>query len=61
MKTTLITGGGRSGKGKGPKGGPKHRHSDDGAPRRTQASPPKKERPIDPDNPFAILQQLKND
>jgi len=47
-------------KGRNAKGG-KPRHKDQGAARQMQASPPKKDRPIDPDNPFAVLQQLKND
>ena len=55
------------GRGKGPrdgrKGGPKGKRGQDKgqAPRRLGAGPPKKDRPVDPDNPFAILQQLKSD
>jgi len=30
-------------------------------PRRDQIRPPRKDKPIDPDNPFAILQRLKRD
>ncbi|MEM7060006.1 MAG: helicase-related protein [Pseudomonadota bacterium] len=37
------------------------RGKEHGGPRKMQASPPKREKPIDPDNPFAVLQQLKND
>ncbi len=47
------------GKGKGPKGGkhggPKH----EGA-RQFEARPPKKDKPIDPDNPFAVLAALRD-
>jgi len=52
--------GGGKGKGKGPKG-PRRGPKPEGGPRKMEARPPKKERPIDPDNPFAILQQLKSD
>ncbi|TQS73235.1 hypothetical protein ERN12_05580 [Rhodobacteraceae bacterium] len=48
-------GGGGKPKGKGaPKGAQK------GGNRKFEARPPKKEKPIDPDNPFAVLAQLKD-
>ncbi|MEM6623424.1 MAG: helicase-related protein [Pseudomonadota bacterium] len=48
------------GKGKGKSRGPKGKPRDDG-PRRMEARPPKKSDKVDPDNPFAVLQQLKRD
>ncbi|MEL7000794.1 MAG: hypothetical protein AAFP68_21310, partial [Pseudomonadota bacterium] len=48
------------GKGKG-KGGKKPRREDKkSGPRVISAGPKKSDKPIDPDNPFAVLQQLKN-
>ena len=43
-------------KGKGPKG----KRKEGGGPRQMEARPPRKEKAIDPDNPFAVLQQLKD-
>lgn len=57
----------KEGKGKPRQGGGKKpgqkgkRGKDQGSPRKMEARPPKREKPIDPDNPFAVLQQLKND
>ena len=51
-----------AGKGKGKGRGPKGKGGGkDSGPRRMEARPPKKDRPIDPDNPFAILQKLKDE
>ncbi|HET7409598.1 MAG TPA: hypothetical protein VFJ13_05315, partial [Paracoccaceae bacterium] len=45
---------------KGPKGkGPKRDRAED-KPRQYESRPPRAEKPVDPDSPFAILQQLKN-
>ncbi|MFE3836492.1 helicase-related protein [Pseudogemmobacter sonorensis] len=46
------------GKPKG-KGKPRHDRGQDQAPRNFEARPPRKDRPIDPDNPFAALLALK--
>lgn len=48
---------GGKGKPKG-KGGPKGER--DKGPKTFEARPPKKEKPVDPDNPFAVLAALKN-
>ncbi len=48
--------GGKGGQGKGGKGKPERRND---GPKNFEARPPKKERPIDPDNPFAALMALK--
>ncbi|MEM1162530.1 MAG: helicase-related protein [Pseudomonadota bacterium] len=59
--------GGGKGKAKGKGGGKgfgkggKPRREDDRGPRKMSAQPPKKDRPIDPDSPFAILQKLKGE
>ncbi len=53
--------GGKGGGKGGPKGKRKDRGRDDRGPRKISAGPPKKDRPVDPDNPFAVLQQLKRD
>ncbi|WP_116085671.1 helicase-related protein [Tropicimonas sp. IMCC34011] len=45
--------------GKGPRGGKKDGKSGN-APRAFEARPPKKDKPIDPDNPFAALAALKD-
>ncbi|MFK7944173.1 MAG: helicase-related protein [Paracoccaceae bacterium] len=43
------------------KGGPKGKGGGkDGGPRRMEARPPRQEKPMDPDSPFAILQKLKD-
>ncbi|MFN4157486.1 MAG: helicase-related protein [Gemmobacter sp.] len=49
--------GDRPPKGKGSK--PDHRPRDAGSPRPQEARPPREEKPIDPDNPFAVLAALK--
>jgi len=56
---------GKGGEGRGPKGGKHDRRDDrkDGKPQGAktfEARPPRAEKPIDPDNPFAILAALKN-
>ena len=70
FKEGADTGDGRQGKGRrgkpqrdGRKGGPKGKRGQDKdqAPRRVSAGPPKKDAKVDPDNPFAVLQQLKSD
>jgi ATP-dependent RNA helicase SUPV3L1/SUV3 len=50
--------GGKGPKDKGRRDGP--RDGADDQPRRFEAKPPRQDKPIDPDSPFAILQQLKN-
>ncbi len=40
--------------------GPKRDRQDKGEPRQFEAKPPRRDKPVDPDSPFAILQQLKN-
>jgi len=49
-------------RGKGPKGkGKGKRKPDQDKPRVHQSGPPKREKEVDPDSPFAILKQLKTD
>jgi ATP-dependent RNA helicase SUPV3L1/SUV3 len=55
----------KGGKGKprgkgGPKGDRGDRQGRDQGPKTFEARPPRKEKPVDPDNPFAVLAALKN-